>query len=70
MESIDFKTARQIITSEYNEHWNPGVETRESPLFNWHDANHVGHLINGSISRASLFHLILNPTISKPHPNR
>ena len=39
---VDYKTARQIILSEYNEHWNSVVETKEFPLFYWHDANHSG----------------------------
>lgn len=40
---VDFKTARQIIISEYNEYWNSVVETPEFPLFYWHDANQDGH---------------------------
>lgn len=39
---VDYKTARQIIISEYNEYWNSVVETKEFPLFYWHDANHDG----------------------------
>ncbi len=39
---VDYKTARQIIISEYNEHWNSVVETKEFPLFYWHDANRDG----------------------------
>jgi len=39
---VDYKTARQIIISEYNEHWNSVVVTKEFPLFYWHDANHSG----------------------------
>ena len=39
---VDYKTARQIITSEYNEYWNSVVETKEFPLFYWHDARRDG----------------------------
>ena len=39
---VDYKTARQIVLSEYNEYWNSVVETREFPLFYWHDANQDG----------------------------
>lgn len=39
---VDYKTARQIIISEYNEYWNSVVETKEFSLFYWHDANHDG----------------------------
>ena len=39
---VDYKTARQIIISEYNEHWNSVVETKENPLFYWHDPDHDG----------------------------
>ena len=39
---IDYKTARQIIISEYNEHWNSVVETKEFPLFYWHDEKRNG----------------------------
>ena len=35
---VDYKTARQIIISEYNKYWNSVVETKEFPLFYWHDA--------------------------------
>jgi hypothetical protein len=38
----DYKTARQIIISEYNEYWNSVVETKECPLFYWHNARHNG----------------------------
>ncbi len=41
--TVDYKTARQIIISEYNEYWNSVVETKEFPLFYWYDANHDGH---------------------------
>ncbi len=40
---VDYKTARQILISEYNEHWNSVVETKEWPLFYWHDAKQDGH---------------------------
>ncbi|HNP61987.1 MAG TPA: hypothetical protein PKM72_14160 [Nitrospirales bacterium] len=40
---VDYKTARQILISEYNEHWNSVVETKEWPLFYWHDVNRDGH---------------------------
>ncbi|RMH02975.1 MAG: hypothetical protein D6704_13265 [Nitrospirae bacterium] len=39
---VDYKTARQIVISEYNEYWNTVVETLEFPLFYWHDADHDG----------------------------
>ena len=39
---VDYKTARQIIISEYNEHWNSVVTTKEFPLFYWIDADHDG----------------------------
>ncbi len=39
---VDYKTARQIIISEYNEYWNSVVKTKEFPLFYWHDADHDG----------------------------
>ena len=39
---VDYKTARQIILSEYNEYWNSVVETKENPLFYWHDPDHDG----------------------------
>ena len=39
---IDYKTARQILVSEYNEYWNSVVHTMEFPLFYWHDAHHNG----------------------------
>jgi hypothetical protein len=39
---VDFKTARQIILSEYNEHWNTVVQTVEWPLFYWVDENRDG----------------------------
>lgn len=39
---IDYKTARQILISEYNEYWHSVVETKEHPLFYWHDPDHDG----------------------------
>ena len=39
---VDYKTARQIVLSEYNEYWDSVVETKEYPLFYWYDANHDG----------------------------
>ncbi len=41
--TVDYKTARQILISEYNEYWNTVVETREFPLFYWYDAEQDGH---------------------------
>ena len=41
-DTVDYKTARQIILSEYNEYWNTVVETKEFPLFYWYDADHDG----------------------------
>lgn len=41
---VDYKTARQIIISEYNKHWNTVVHTKEYPLFYWFDANQNGEL--------------------------
>ena len=40
---VDYKTARQIILSEYNEYWNSVVQTTEFPLFYWYDADRDGH---------------------------
>ncbi len=40
--AIDYQTARQIITSEYNTYWNTVVETKEFPLFYWEDSNQDG----------------------------
>jgi len=42
---VDYKTARQIIFSEYNEYWNTVVKTKEFPLFYWHDATHDGEFV-------------------------
>lgn len=42
---VDYKAARQILISEYNEHWNSVVETKEWPLFYWHDAKRDGHWV-------------------------
>ena len=39
---VDYKTARQIVLSEYNEYWNTVVDVIEFPLFYWHDADHNG----------------------------
>ncbi len=39
---VDYRTARQIIISEYNGYWNSVVHTKEYPLFYWHDSNHDG----------------------------
>lgn len=39
---VDFKTARQIIFSEYNEYWNTVVQTIEWPLFYWTDEDRDG----------------------------
>jgi len=39
---VDYKTARQIVRSEYNEYWNSVVYTLEFPLFYWADADHDG----------------------------
>ena len=39
---VDYKTARQIVLSEYNEYWNTVVHVIEFPLFYWHDADHNG----------------------------
>ena len=40
----DYRTARQIILSEYNEFWNSVVHTIEHPLFYWYDSNGDGQL--------------------------
>ncbi|MCA9419741.1 MAG: hypothetical protein KC592_01910 [Nitrospira sp.] len=40
---VDYKTARQILISEVNEHWNTVVETKEWPLFYWYDEKRDGH---------------------------
>ena len=39
---VDYRTARQIILSEYSAYWNTVVETKEFPLFYWYDANQDG----------------------------
>ncbi|GJL53081.1 MAG: hypothetical protein NPIRA02_02130 [Nitrospirales bacterium] len=39
---VDYKTARQLIISEYNEYWNSVVTTLEFPLFYWVDTDHDG----------------------------
>ena len=41
---INYRTARQIILSEYNEFWNSVVHTIEYPLFYWYDSNGDGQL--------------------------
>jgi hypothetical protein len=40
---VDYMTARQIVSSEYNEYWNTVVETVTFPLFYWSDAGQTGH---------------------------
>jgi hypothetical protein len=40
---VDYKTARQIIISEYNQYWNTVVQTVEWPLFYWIDENRDGN---------------------------
>ncbi|MDR4493489.1 MAG: hypothetical protein AB7P17_00250 [Nitrospirales bacterium] len=39
---VDFRTARQIIISEYNKYWNTVVHTMEWPLFYWIDEDRDG----------------------------
>lgn len=39
---VDYRTARQIILSEYNDYWNSVVQTKEFLLFYWYDKNHNG----------------------------
>ncbi len=39
---VDYRTARQIIISEYNEYWNSIVHTKEHPLFYWYDDDQDG----------------------------
>lgn len=39
---IDFRTARQIIHSEYNDYGDTVVEAMPHPLFYWYDANETG----------------------------
>lgn len=41
-ETVDYKTARQIIFYENNKYWNTVVETEEWPLFYWIDENRDG----------------------------
>ena len=41
---VDYRTARQIILSEYNQFWNSVVHTLEHPLFYWYDSNGDGQL--------------------------
>ena len=40
---VDYMTARQIVSSEYNEYWNTVVETVTFPLFYWSDMGQTGH---------------------------
>lgn len=40
---VDYKTARQMLISKYNEYWKSVVEMREFPLFYWYDADQDGH---------------------------
>ena len=39
---IDFRTARQIIRSEYNDYGDTVVEATPNPLFYWYDAEENG----------------------------
>ncbi len=39
---VDYKTARQIVISEYNEYWNSVVQTKEYPLLYWEDSDRDG----------------------------
>ena len=39
---VDYRTARQIIISEYNEYWNSVVHTKDYPLFYWYDDDQDG----------------------------
>ena len=39
---VDYKTARQIIISEYNEYWNTVVHTKAFPLLYWEDDDQDG----------------------------
>ncbi len=39
---IDYRTARQILLAEYNEHWDTVGETKAYPLFYWYDADQDG----------------------------
>ena len=41
---IDYRTARQIVLSEYNELWNSVVHAIEHPLFYWYDSDGDGQL--------------------------
>ncbi len=42
---VDYRTARQILLSEYNEYLDPIVQTNEFPLFYWYDADQDGHFL-------------------------
>ncbi len=39
----DYRTARQILRSEFDESWNSVVQAVEFPLFYWYDENQDGH---------------------------
>lgn len=39
---IDYRTARQIIRSEYNDYGDTVVEATPHPLFYWYDADETG----------------------------
>lgn len=40
--TIDYRTARQIIRSEYNDYGDTVVEATPHPLFYWYDAGETG----------------------------
>ncbi len=39
---VDYRTARQILLSEYDEYYSTVVEAKEYPLFYWYDDNQDG----------------------------
>ena len=40
---VDYRTARQVLHSEYHAYSDPVVETKEYPLFYWYDVDQDGH---------------------------
>ena len=42
---LDYRTARQILHSEYHAYSDTVVEAKEYPLFYWYDADQDGHFL-------------------------
>ncbi|GJL56033.1 MAG: hypothetical protein NPIRA02_31650 [Nitrospirales bacterium] len=71
---IDYKTARQIIVSEYNEYWNTVVYTKEHPLFYWYDSDQDGRMdmwVDRNVEGCACDIVPYEPTVSENvHPNQ